>query len=62
MILYYQFNLDLPMVDSTPVKTQNRTRVISMNVKPLLPRKEVLDYIKCFARSYRPVMVEIGNI
>ena len=52
----------MPMVDSTPVRTQNRTRVISMNVKPLLPRKEVLDYIKCFARSYRPVMVEIGNI
>ena len=52
----------MPMVDSTPERMQNRTKIIKLNVKPLLPRKEVLDYIKCFARSYRPVMVEIGNI
>ena len=50
------------MVDSTPRKKQNKTKIIKMTVKPLLPRREVLDYIKCFARSYRPVVVEIGNI
>lgn len=50
------------MVNSTPGRKQNRTKIIQLNVKPLLPRQEVLDYIKSFARSYRPVIVEIGNI
>jgi len=50
------------MVNSTPERKQNRTKIIKLNVKPVLPRQEVLDYIKSFARSYRPVIAEIGNI
>jgi hypothetical protein len=45
------------MDDSTPRMQQNKKNVVKMKVEQLLPSQEVLEYIKCFARSYRPVAI-----